>query len=126
MVRLVVVDHSYDSLTNPVRTFKEPLTPRPTHTPEVLYKSKSFAASGSNIVELSPISAIHSKFGNVLPQLIYSDDSYVEMHTGDIITLTFPYIPMHDEKRDFIFVGEGFYVPLYSLPPTSSTLRGVQ
>jgi hypothetical protein len=59
---------------------------------------------------LSPTSAIHSVLGQVKRPILNSDNKYVRMRNGNVITITFPYVPLQGEERDFIFVGEGFYV----------------
>ena len=59
---------------------------------------------------LYPSSATHSVLGNVRRELLYAEDNYVRMDTGDILTLTFPYIPEVGTTREFIFVAEGFYI----------------
>ena len=97
---------------NAISILKERVANSHSNTSETLYKGRSYTATGSNVKSLSPVSAVHSKIGNVLQPLRYSDNTYVKMFPGDIITLTFPYVPLQDEERDFIFVGEGFYVPL--------------
>lgn len=112
IAELIIVDHSSNIGSDAISIFREPLTA--SHTSEILYKNKSYVTSGSKVRSLSPVSATHSAIGNVLPQLRYSDDQYVGMNPGDIITLTFPYLPLQDEIREFIFVGEGFYLPLNS------------
>lgn len=112
IAKLIIVDHSSNIGTNAVSILKETVTSSHINISEKLYKGRSYSATGSNVKSLSPVSAIHSKIGDVLQRLRYSDNSYVKTFPGDIITLTFPYVPLQDEVRDFIFVGEGYYVPL--------------
>lgn len=113
MAKLIIVDHSSNTGSSAISISREPIPTSHTHTSEILYKNKSYVASGSNVKVLSPTSATHSVIGNVLPLLRFSDDRYVKTYPGDIITLTFPNLPLQAGKiRDFIFVGEGFYVPL--------------
>jgi len=75
-------------------------------------KLKYNAATGSDAIELSPVSAVHSRLGDVTAQLMYPDDSYVMMIAGDIITLTFavPNVLLKNDVRDFIFSAKGYYV----------------
>jgi hypothetical protein len=115
MSKLIIVDHSADV---DIRDFfmdrKSELAPH-TRTYEMWYNSNiAVDALKENSISkvLSPLTAIHSVIGDVRPQLRSADNVYVRMRTGDIITLTFPYLPLQDEIRDFIFVGEGFYVPI--------------
>jgi len=73
------------------------------------------AGSGRSIlrqVKLFPSAAIHSVLGNVRNRLLLPDDKYVRMDQGDLITLTFPYIPdisVEGTTREFLFVAEGYY-----------------
>ena len=68
--------------------------------------------SGESIIRtvvLYPSSATHSVLGKVRRELLYADNKYVRMDTGDILTLIFPYVSEVGTTRDFIFVAEGFY-----------------
>jgi len=86
-----------------------------TRTYEIWYNSNiAFDALKQNTKSkiLRPLSATHSVIGDVTSIVSFPDDHYVMMKTGDVLTLIFPFIPLQDEVRDFIFVGEGYYVPL--------------
>jgi hypothetical protein len=61
---------------------------------------------------LPPLYAVHSLLGDVTLRLSDSDDWYVPMGMGDIITLAFQELPLTDEMRDFIFIVEGYYQSL--------------
>lgn len=115
MARLIIVDHGDDidirnfflernSLPNPhVRTY------------EMWYNSNAgleILKQNSKTRTLTPVSAVHSVLNNVENLLETSDDIYVQMNQGETLELTFPYLPLDDEVRDIIFVGEGYYVPL--------------
>lgn len=140
MAKLIIVDHSSNiniavNDTGHIFTYKDRLSPRSCTDETALERlplietiKDRLAFSGYNddsmvinfdplkkplnIRVLSPISARHSVVGDVILHLSVSDDWYIRMHPRDVITLTFPYYPLEDEERDFIFVGEGFYVPL--------------
>jgi hypothetical protein len=100
MVKLIIVDHSSESIESMPAS-------RSCTSPEGY--NDYLADRLEKRLELAPISAVHSVVGDVLRPILSSDDSYVRMHTGDIITLTFPYPPLTDSRRNVIFVGEGFY-----------------
>lgn len=69
-------------------------------------------SSNVKIHELTLVSADHQVNGDVLSEVNYSDNEYVNMSPGDIVTLTFSDIPLEDEKRDFVFCAEGYYMSL--------------
>jgi M6 family metalloprotease-like protein len=115
MTKLIIVDHSSDVDIRDFFLNRKSKSAPHTRTYEMWYNSNvalEILKQNTYITVLSPISAEHSVIGDVRDQLQFSDDIYVRMLTGDIITLIFPFIPLRDEVRDFIFVGEGFYVPL--------------
>jgi len=76
-------------------------------------QNKDPGSAGSIIQHwiLAPASATHSMIGDVSDELRYPDDQYVQMGIGEIITLSFPYLPEMGIQRDFIFIVEGFYIP---------------
>ena len=116
MAKLIIVDHSPDTGSSAISISRELIPASHIRTSEILYKNKGYVAWGSNIKTLSPTSATHSVIGDVMPLLRFSDNRYVKTYPGDIITLTFPNLPLQAGKiRDFIFVGEGFYVPLENM-----------
>jgi len=82
--------------------------------PKVVAKAldEKQVGSGESIIRtvtLYPSSATHSVLGKVRRELLYADNKYVRMDTGDILTLIFPYVSEVGTTRDFIFVAEGFY-----------------
>jgi glutamine amidotransferase-like uncharacterized protein len=121
MAKLIIVDHNPDVNITDLFIHKETESIPHPNPFEVWYKNSialDTLREKASFMELSPFLATHSVIGDVVPPLYFSDDEYVRMNTGDIITLMFPALPLKEgEIRDFIFVGEGFYVPLYSLPP---------
>ncbi|TET91443.1 MAG: PKD domain-containing protein [Methanomassiliicoccales archaeon] len=56
-----------------------------------------------------PLSAIHSRFGDVLPNLTIEDDITARVEHNDIIDLTFSYVPPAFEVRDFAICTKGYY-----------------
>jgi hypothetical protein len=61
---------------------------------------------------LSPVSAIRSDGVNVLDKVSASDNNYASMATAEKIQLEFTVPAMSGEARDFVFVTEGYYVPM--------------
>ena len=66
----------------------------------------------TTIYTLSPTSAVRSDGTDVLSQISAPDGSYANMSTAQKITLAFPIPEMAGEARDFVFVSEGYYVPM--------------
>jgi len=66
----------------------------------------------SKRIVLAPVTAEHSQIGDVRLELRYSDDRYVSMLPGDVITLSFPYYPLWNQEWELVFVAEGYYVAL--------------
>jgi len=66
----------------------------------------------SRRIVLAPVTAEHSQIGDVRLALRFSDDRYVSMLPGDVITLSFPYYPLWNHEWELIFVAEGYYVAL--------------
>jgi PKD repeat protein len=60
---------------------------------------------------LPPATAVLNGLTDVLGEISYSDDLYAETQGEDIITVTFPFVPLADEQRSFVFVSEGYYQP---------------
>lgn len=104
MVKLIVIDHSADVDVGDL----------------LLNGFVGLEFVGLEMMVLSPLSAVHSFIGSdgqvnhidVMHQLCCPDNQYVPMSQGDSITLTFQPLPLRQEKRDFIFIGEGYYIPL--------------
>jgi len=63
-------------------------------------------------IVLAPVTAEHSQIGDVRPALRFSDDRYVSMLPGDVVTLSFPYYPLWNQEWELVFVAEGYYMPL--------------
>jgi len=63
-------------------------------------------------IVLAPVTAEHSQIGDVRLALRFSDDRYVPMIPGDVVTLSFPYYPLWNPEWELVFVAEGYYVPL--------------
>jgi len=115
MAKLIIVDHSTDVNIKDFFLNRNTESAPHTRTYEIWYNSNiAFDALKQNTKSkiLRPLSATHSVTGDVTSIVGFSDDNYVMMKTGDVLTLIFPFIPLQDEVRDFIFVGEGFYIPL--------------
>ena len=120
MAKLIIVDHSPNvDIRNFFMNRNSNLAPH-TRTFGMWYNSNialNALKQNAKLNVLSPISAMHSVIGDVMPLLHFPDDRYVKTYPGDIITLTFPAPSLpQGNVRDFIFVGEGFYVPLNNMP----------
>jgi hypothetical protein len=103
-VRLVVLDHNanldLNSIFSDIGWY---------NNAELILK---LLQQSSNTWVLPPLYAVHSLLGDVTLRLSDSDDWYVPMSMGDIITLAFQELPLTDEMRDFIFIVEGYYQSL--------------
>lgn len=121
MANLLIVDHGSDvKLKNIFRKRNLVANSNSCRTHKVLDRikvalDKLGQDSEVKIHVLTPISAEHQVNGDVLSQVSYSDNEYVSMYQGDIVTLTFSDIPLKDEKRDFVFCAEGYYISLGEL-----------
>jgi len=115
MTKLIIVDHEADVDIRNIFLERNFLPNPHVRTYEMWYNSSTgleVLKQNSKMRTLSPVSAIHSVLKNVKSLLETSDDIYVQMNQGETLELTFPYLPLDDEVRDIIFVGEGYYVPL--------------
>jgi hypothetical protein len=118
MAKLIVIDHGSDiKLDNSFRNRIRISNSNSCRTHKVLDRikialDKLKQSSNVKIHELTLVSAEHQVNGDVLSQVNYSDNEYVNMSPGDIVTLTFSDIPLEDEKRDFVFCAEGYYISL--------------
>jgi hypothetical protein len=115
MAKLIIVDHSSEVDIHDFFINRKNKSVPHIRTSKIWYTHDidlNLLKENTNTIVLFPTSAEHSVMGDVMPLLRFSDNQYVPMKPGDVITLTFPYIPLQDEVRDFIFVGEGYYVPL--------------
>jgi len=70
----------------------------------------SQASTSVNI--LSAKSAVHSINGDVLDLIISSDDIYASMTPSETIAFAFDVPNLAGEVRDFVFISEGYYVPM--------------
>jgi hypothetical protein len=61
---------------------------------------------------LLPVKAVSSINGEVTEKLSISDNDYASMAPSESISLEFSASPVSDETRDFIFVSEGYYLPM--------------
>ncbi|MFW9969726.1 MAG: PKD domain-containing protein [Candidatus Odinarchaeota archaeon] len=68
--------------------------------------------SSTTVNILSATSAIHSINGDVLDLISSSDDIYASMSPMESIAFTFDVPDLAGEVRDFVFISEGYYVPL--------------
>jgi hypothetical protein len=60
---------------------------------------------------LTLINASHSSLGNVIQELTFDDNDYVELLPGENIDLSFSYLPPEpSEVRDFVFKCNGHYI----------------
>ncbi|HHT9114734.1 MAG TPA: M6 family metalloprotease domain-containing protein [Candidatus Wunengus sp. YC65] len=116
--KLIIIDHGSDvKLDNSFRKRNLIANSNDCRTHKVLDRIKIALdrlkqSSNVKIHELTLVSAEHQVNGDVLSQVSYSDNEYVNMSPGDIVTLTFSSIPLEDEKRDFVFCAEGYYISL--------------
>jgi glutamine amidotransferase-like uncharacterized protein len=113
MAYLIVIDRSIDNNGNAF-TKGEPISESQNCEFSGEALDENLIESRGSIIRqvvLYPSSATHFVLGDVRRGLLYPDNRYVQMDTGDIITLTFPYFPEVGTTRDFIFVVEGFYIP---------------
>jgi len=107
MVKLIAVDHGADVDLNDLFEGRS-------HSPN-LYYFNAPELLGLKMRMLSPLSAVYTSGQNnassqdVTDLLYWSDNAYVPLSEGDIISLTFKELPLLDEKRSFIFIGEGYY-----------------
>jgi hypothetical protein len=69
------------------------------------------AQAPATVSVLSPTSAMHSSAGDVLSAIEVPDGIYAFMTTSEQISLTFPVPALSDDRRDFVLVTEGYYVP---------------
>ena len=118
MAKLIVIDHGSDvNLDNSFRKRIRISNSNNCRTHKVLDRIKMALdklkqSSNVKIRELTLVSAEHQVNGDVLSQVSSSDNEYVNMSPGDIVTFTFSDIPLEDEERDFIFCAEGYYTSL--------------
>ncbi|MFH0816379.1 MAG: PKD domain-containing protein [Methanobacteriota archaeon] len=54
-------------------------------------------------------SAVHSVDGDVMDELAYGDETYVELNCGEYVDLEFPYEAPETEYRDIILYTKGYY-----------------
>ena len=115
VAKLIIVDHNPDVNITDLFIHRETESIPHPNPSEVWYKNSialDTLREKAGFMELSPFLATHSVIGDVVHQLYFFDDEYVSMNTGDIIELIFPAPPLKEgEIRDFIFVGEGYYIP---------------
>src|SRR3990170_7658108 len=118
MAKLIVIDHGSDvKLDNSFRNRIRISNSNNCRSHKVLDRikialDKLKQSSNVKIHELTLVSAEHQVNGDVLSQVSSSDNEYVNMSPGDVVTLTFSDIPLEDEKRDFVFCAEGYYTSL--------------
>ena len=118
MAKLIVIDHGSDvKLDNSFRNRIRISNSNNCKTHKILDRikialDKLKQSSNVKIHELTLVSAEHQVNGDVLSQVSSSDNEYVNMSPGDVVTLTFSDIPLEDEKRDFVFCAEGYYTSL--------------
>jgi chitodextrinase len=75
------------------------------------YVALDNTADALTVTVLPPATAVLNGQTDVLGQVSTSDDLYVQMQGEDVIAVTFPFVPLADEQRSFVFVSEGYYVP---------------
>jgi hypothetical protein len=61
---------------------------------------------------LSPTSAVHSVNGDVLDSISISDNNYASMTPMESIVFSFDAPDSTGDLRDFVFISEGYYVPM--------------
>jgi len=114
MAYLIIIDRSSDNNGNALPK-REPISESQNCEFSGEALDENLIESRGSIIRqvvLYPSSATHSVLGDVRRELLYPDNRYVRIEPEDIITLIFPYAPEAGAARDFIFVVEGFYIPL--------------
>ncbi|MFX1306912.1 MAG: PKD domain-containing protein, partial [Promethearchaeota archaeon] len=77
------------------------------------YVGLDIASQASTTVNiLSATSAVHSVNGDILDSIKSSDNIYASMTPLERIALAFDVPDLISEVRDFVFISEGYYVPM--------------
>ncbi|VVB92579.1 Uncharacterised protein [uncultured archaeon] len=77
------------------------------------YVGLDTSGQGSTTINvLSPVTAVNSVNGDVLGAISTSDNNYASMSPAETISLEFSAPAATDLVRDFIFVSEGYYLPM--------------
>ncbi len=76
--------------------------------------------------EIKQLALVSAEFnnGDVLNILNYSDNNYLEMTLGDRFSVSFASEPQTLAERDFIFISEGYYIPVSKAKVTDAMAVG--
>ncbi|CAJ37319.1 fibronectin type III domain-containing protein [Methanocella arvoryzae] len=61
---------------------------------------------------LEPLSAVHQSGGDLLAAVTTSDNGYAFLASAESMTLEFAVPPAAGEARSFVFMSEGYYIPM--------------
>jgi hypothetical protein len=105
MVKLAVIDYSGDADLYEFFLDYPYLVPYFVKNPDKVLPWLRMAMTVS-----PPLNAVHSGLGGVSYLLSRPDDKYVPLEKGEYITLTFEEPSLVDDKREILFIIEGYYV----------------